>query len=215
MEPIFSKEEFINMTSRNGKIGKRIFDFIFSILGLIIVSPMFLIIAILIKIDSNGDVFFKQLRVGQFSKPFYIYKFRTMVNDAERLGKQITVGNDSRITKVGAFLRKYKLDELPQLINVFKGEMSFVGPRPEVPRYVKMYDKEQRQVLLVKPGITDLASLEYKEENEILGNVENPEKYYIECIMPHKLNLNMQYINKANLISDIKIILKTIIKCII
>ncbi|WP_072990734.1 sugar transferase [Clostridium cavendishii] len=203
------------MTSRNGKIGKRIFDFIFSILGLIIVSPMFLIIAILIKIDSNGDVFFKQLRVGQFSKPFYIYKFRTMVNDAERLGKQITVGNDSRITKVGAFLRKYKLDELPQLINVFKGEMSFVGPRPEVPRYVKMYDKEQRQVLLVKPGITDLASLEYKEENEILGNVENPEKYYIECIMPHKLNLNMQYINKANLISDIKIILKTIIKCII
>lgn len=215
MDPIFNREEFINMSNSNGRIGKRIFDFLFSILGLTIVSPILLLIAVLIKIDSKGDVFFKQLRVGKFSEPFYIYKFRTMVTDAEKLGKQITVGNDSRITKVGAFLRKYKLDELPQLINVFKGEMSFVGPRPEVPKYVKMYNVEQRSVLLVKPGITDLASLEYKEENEILGNVEEPEKYYIECIMPHKLNLNMQYINKANLISDIKIILNTIIKCII
>ena len=137
-----------------------------------------------------------------------------MVVNAEKLGRQITVGNDNRITKVGGFLRKYKLDELPQLINVFKGDMSLVGPRPEVPRYVEMYTKEQRKVLNVKPGITDLASLRYKDENELLGKAENPDEFYINTIMPDKLALNLEYINKSNVFYDIYIIITTIIKCL-
>ena len=193
---------------------KRILDVILSGLGLMILSPIFLIIGILIKLDSKGSVFFKQVRVGIYGNEFEIYKFRTMVNDAEKKGRQITVGKDNRITKVGNFIRKYKLDELPQLINVFKGEMSLVGPRPEVPRYVELYDEEQEQILLVKPGITDYSSIEFRNENEILGESSNPDKEYIENIMPCKINLNMKYINEISLITDIKIILKTIM-CII
>ena len=196
------------------KVVKRIFDFICSTLGLIILSPVFIVIVIKIKTDSNGPVFFKQIRVGEKEKEFEILKFRTMVVDAEKLGRQITVGNDSRITKVGGFLRKYKLDELPQLINVFKGDMSLVGPRPEVPRYVKLYNEEQRKVLEVKPGITDLASIRYRDENDLLGEAENPDDLYINTIMPDKLALNLVYINKNNIFFDIYIILKTIIKCI-
>lgn len=141
-------------------------------------------------------------------------KYRTMVVDAEKMGRQITVGNDNRITKIGGFLRKYKLDELPQLINVFKGDMSLVGPRPEVPRYVEMYNEEQRKVLDVKPGITDLASIRYRDENELLGTAEDPDDMYINTIMPDKLALNLEYINKSNVFFDIYIILKTIVKCI-
>ena len=137
-----------------------------------------------------------------------------MIVDAEKYGKQITVGKDDRITSVGKFLRKYKLDELPQLINVLKGDMSLVGPRPEVPRYVKLYSKEQRKVLEVRPGITDLASLRYSDENDLLGTVKNPEEYYINIIMKDKLNLNLEYIDKGNVFYDIVIILKTIAKCI-
>ncbi|AGF59093.1 MULTISPECIES: sugar transferase [Clostridium] len=196
------------------KIVKRIFDLICSTLGLIVLSPVLLVIAIRIKTGSDGPVFFKQIRVGERSKEFEILKFRTMVVDAEKLGRQITVGNDSRITKIGAFLRKYKLDELPQLINVFKGDMSLVGPRPEVPRYVKLYNEEQIRVLEVKPGITDLASIRYRDENDLLGEVENPDEFYINTIMPDKLALNLEYINKNNIFLDIYIILKTIIKCI-
>ncbi|WP_459479343.1 sugar transferase [Clostridium saccharoperbutylacetonicum] len=196
------------------KIVKRIFDLICSTLGLIVLSPVLLVIAIRIKTGSDGPVFFKQIRVGEGSKEFEILKFRTMVVDAEKLGRQITVGNDSRITKIGAFLRKYKLDELPQLINVFKGDMSLVGPRPEVPRYVKLYNEEQIRVLEVKPGITDLASIRYRDENDLLGEVENPDEFYINTIMPDKLALNLEYINKNNIFLDIYIILKTIIKCI-
>lgn len=196
------------------KIVKRIFDFIASFLGCIVLIPIFGIIAILIKIDSKGPVFFKQKRVGEYGKEFEILKYRTMVVDAEKLGKQITVGNDCRITKIGKFLRKYKLDELPQLINVLKGDMSLVGPRPEVPKYVSLYNEEERAVLNVKPGITDFASIEYRDENEILGSVENPEEYYINIIMKHKLQLNLKYINKNNLFLDIKIILKTLLKCL-
>ncbi|MDD7794975.1 sugar transferase [Clostridium sp. 'White wine YQ'] len=192
---------------------KRIFDFILSLMGLIIISPFLILIAIIIKKDSKGNVFFKQKRVGKNSKEFYIYKFRTMVPNAESLGKQITVGKDNRITKIGAFLRKYKLDELPQLINVLIGEMSLVGPRPEVPRYVNLYSEEQKKVLLVKPGITDLASIRYKDENDILGEMENPEQYYIDTIMPDKLELNLKYIEKSNVFLDLFIILKTIAKC--
>ena len=200
--------------SEFNKVVKRIFDFICSTLGLIVLSPVLFAIAIKIKTGSDGPVFFKQIRVGEKNNEFEILKFRTMVVDAEKLGRQITVGNDNRITKIGAFLRKYKLDELPQLINVFKGDMSLVGPRPEVPRYVKLYNDEQKKVLEVKPGITDLASIRYRDENELLGEAENPDDFYINTIMPDKLALNLEYINNNNLFVDIYIILRTIVKCI-
>ncbi|WP_418223345.1 sugar transferase [Clostridium isatidis] len=193
---------------------KRIFDFVISLIGIIIISPILIIVAICIKLDSKGNILFLQKRIGKDGKPFNIYKFRTMVNDAEKLGAQITVGKDSRITRVGAFLRKYKIDELPQLFNVLKGDMSLVGPRPEVPRYVKLYTEEERRVLKVRPGITDLASIRYSDENDILGKVENPEEYYINVIMKDKLKLNLEYIEKSNIVFDIYLIIKTIIKCI-
>lgn len=196
------------------EIVKRLFDFLASLFGIIIISPILIIVAIAIKVDSKGPVMFLQKRVGRYGNPFYIYKFRTMVTDAEKLGTQITIGKDNRITKVGSFLRKYKIDELPQLFNVLKGDMSLVGPRPEVPRYVELYSEEERRVLEVRPGITDLASLRYKDENDILGKVENPEDYYINVIMKDKLKLNLEYIEKSNLIFDISLILKTIIGCI-
>lgn len=196
------------------RIIKRLFDVLASGIGIIILSPVLLIIALRIKTGSDGPVFFKQVRVGKDGKEFEILKFRTMVVNAEKLGRQITVGADSRITKVGGFLRKYKLDELPQLFNVFKGDMSLVGPRPEVPRYVKMYTEEQRKVLSVKPGITDLASIRYRDENELLGKAENPDEFYINTIMPDKLALNMEYIKKSNVFYDIYIIIETIIKCL-
>lgn len=193
---------------------KRLFDILASGIGIIILSPVLLIIALRIKNGSDGPVFFKQVRVGKDGKEFEILKFRTMVVDAEKMGRQITVGADNRITKVGGFLRKYKLDELPQLFNVFKGDMSLVGPRPEVPRYVKLYTEEQRKVLNVKPGITDLASIRYRDENELLGQAENPDEFYINTIMPDKLALNLEYINKSNVFYDIYIIIETIIKCL-
>lgn len=193
---------------------KRLFDILASGIGIIILSPVLLIIALRIKTGSDGPIFFKQVRVGKDGKEFEILKFRTMVVDAEKMGRQITVGADNRITKVGGFLRKYKLDELPQLFNVFKGDMSLVGPRPEVPRYVKLYTEEQRKVLNVKPGITDLASIRYRDENELLGKAENPDEFYINTIMPDKLALNLEYINKSNVFYDIYIIIETIIKCL-
>ncbi|NLK95026.1 MAG: sugar transferase [Clostridiales bacterium] len=196
------------------KIVKRIFDIIASFLGIIFLSPILIIVSICIKLDSKGPIIFKQQRVGQYQKKFNIYKFRTMVNNAESLGKQITVGGDSRITKVGGFIRKFKIDELPQLFNVLFGNMSFVGPRPEVPKYVNLYSDEEKAILEVKPGITDLASLKYSNENDILAKVEEPEKYYIDVIMKDKIKLNLEYIEKSNLFYDIKIIFKTIIKCI-
>lgn len=200
------------MTKLN-ELTKRVFDFFAAFVGIIVISPILIIVSVVIKIDSPGKVMFLQKRVGKGEKEFYIYKFRTMVTDAEKLGKQITVGKDSRITKVGAFLRKYKIDELPQLFNVLKGDMSLVGPRPEVPKYVALYSKEQKKVLSVRPGITDLASLRYSDENEILGKVDNPEEHYINVIMRDKLNLNLEYIEKSNLFFDISLIIKTIIKC--
>jgi len=193
---------------------KRIFDFVVSLIGIIIISPILLIVAISIKLDSEGSVLFLQKRIGKDGKPFNIYKFRTMVTNAEKLGAQITVGKDNRITRVGAFLRKYKIDELPQLFNVLKGDMSLVGPRPEVPKYVALYTEEERKVLEVRPGITDLASIRYRDENDILAEVENPEEYYINVIMRDKLKLNLEYIEKSNIFYDIYLIIKTIIKCI-
>ena len=195
------------------RLAKRLFDILGSSIGLLILSPILILIVILIKTTSQGEVLFKQVRVGINQKNFKILKFRTMVLDAEKKGKQITVGNDSRITKVGSFLRKYKIDELPQLINVLKGDMSLVGPRPEVPQYVELYTEEQKKVFSVRPGITDLASLRYRNENDILGKVDNPEEYYINIIMQDKLKLNMDYIKKNNVFFDIYIIINTVIKC--
>jgi lipopolysaccharide/colanic/teichoic acid biosynthesis glycosyltransferase len=193
---------------------KCIFDFVVSILGILVLLPVFLVISFLIKLDSKGPIIFKQVRVGQGGNEFEIYKFRTMVINAEKLGKQITVGRDPRITRVGYFLRKFKLDELPQLFNILKGDMSFVGPRPEVPLYTKLYNEEQKKVLTVKPGITDYASIKYRNENELLAKSNNPEKTYIEEIMPDKIKLNLKYIKEQSLWLDIKIIIMTIYKVI-
>lgn len=195
-------------------MAKRIFDLFFSLVGIVILMPLFLVIAVLIKLDSAGPVFFQQVRIGRFGREFRIYKFRTMVHEAEKMGKQITVGQDKRITTIGNFLRKYKLDELPQLFNVIKGEMSLVGPRPEVPKYVALYTPRQRQVLDVLPGITDLASIQFRNESELLENTANPENIYISEIMPQKLELNMQYISQVSLGFDIFIILKTLLRVI-
>ena len=188
---------------------KRIFDFCFALIGITILLPIFIAIAIWIKLDSPGSILFRQTRIGQFGREFTIYKFRTMVDNAEALGKQITATNDQRITRSGKLLRKYKLDELPQLFNVLKGEMSFVGPRPEVPQYVALYTGEQRQVLKVRPGITDLASIHFRNEGELLANVQNPEETYIQKIMPYKLELNRNYIHRASLGFDLLLILQT------
>lgn len=188
---------------------KRIFDLFFSLLGIIILSPIYCIIAILIKLDSKGDILYKQERIGKDEIPFYVLKFRTMVPNAFTKGA-LTVGSrDPRVTKVGFYLRKYKLDELPQLFNVLFGEMSFVGPRPEVKKYTDLYDQNQKMVLSVKPGITDYASIEYRNENDLLAQSDNPEKLYIEEIMPHKLELNLKYIRNRNIFKDVEIIFLT------
>mgnify|MGYP006118802935 FL=1 len=189
---------------------KRTFDIISSIVTLIIGLPFFILIAFLIGIDSKGGVFFIQQRVGKDNKDFELFKFRTMRSESEKAG-QITVGGkDPRITKIGYFLRKFKLDEFPQLLNVIKGDMSIIGPRPEVRRYVDMYSKEQLKVLSVRPGLSDFASIEYINENELLGKSDNPEKTYIEEIMPAKLQLNLKYIEQKSFSTDIKLIFKTI-----
>ena len=190
---------------------KRIFDITLSLFGLIILLPFMLIIAILIKIDSKGSVFFKQIRVTKNGKEFKIFKYRTMRVGSDKYS-QITVGKDGRITKIGSFLRKYKLDEIPQLINVLIGDMSLVGPRPEVPKYVALYTDEQKEILKVRAGITDYASIEFSDENDLLALEEEPEKAYIEKIMPKKIELNKKYLSEISILTDIKIILLTIKK---
>ncbi|MEQ1666696.1 MAG: sugar transferase [Bdellovibrionales bacterium] len=190
---------------------KRIFDIVFSLFGLIILTPIFILVAVFIVLESRGGVFYRQLRIGQYQKGFRLLKFRTM-HQRTTQGLSITIGNnDARITKIGKVLRKYKLDELPQLWNVLIGEMSFVGPRPEVPRYVEMYNAEQLEVLSVKPGITDYASIKYRNENELLAKAENPEQFYIEEVMPSKLRLNMFYVKNQSFLLDIKLIVKTLV----
>ncbi len=192
----------------------RFFDFVLSLVGLVILAPIFIVLAVWIKIDSVGPVFYKQIRVGQNGKDFGLFKFRSMVVDADKKGLITVGGRDPRITRSGYFIRKYKLDELPQLINVLVGDMSLVGPRPEVRKYVELYDDEQNKVLSVKPGITDYASIEYMDENEILGKSTDPEKTYIEEIMPEKIKYNMKYIKNRSLIEYFKIIFLTILKII-
>lgn len=189
---------------------KRLMDVTVSGCALLVLWPVLLLIAAAIKIDDPGPVFYRQVRVGRGGKHFRIFKFRTMIVDADKKGLAITVGRDNRITRVGAFLRKSKLDELAQLINVFTGEMSFVGPRPEVPKYVDMYTPYQKQVLLVRPGITDYASIAYRNENDLLEGAKDPEKMYIEQIMPDKIELNMKYLREISPVADIRLIFKTI-----
>ena len=189
---------------------KRLFDIIFSLIGIAILLPFFLIFTIFIVIDSGFPVFYSQTRVGKNGKDFSLLKFRTMKKDSDKKGL-LTVGEkDSRITSFGFFLRKYKLDELPQLFNVLAGNMSLVGPRPEVRKYVELYNSEQKKVLSVKPGITDYASIEYSNENSILAKSMNPENLYITEIMPTKLKLNLKYIEERSFLTDLKIIFKTI-----
>lgn len=202
--------DFYLMTIKGKLIRKRVFDVVISAIGLLLLSPILLVIALIIEIDTGGPILFKQTRVGRNQKPFKIYKFRTMDEDAEMKGLSITVGQDPRITKSGAFLRKYKLDELLQLINVFLGQMSFVGPRPEVPKYVAYYDELQKTILKIRPGITDLASIRYIDENSLLAKSSNPEDTYIHEIMPKKLELNFEYVRNLSITFDFRLILRTL-----
>lgn len=189
---------------------KRLFDITASFFGILILSPLLIFIGLWVGLSSKGGVFYKQIRVGKNNKDFKLYKFRSMRVNSDKQGL-LTVGSkDSRITKAGYFIRKYKIDELPQLFNVLKGDMSFVGPRPEVRRYVDLYSEEQMKVLSVRPGITDPASIKYRNENDILSSESNPEEYYIQHIMPDKLKINIDYINNRTFIKDIKIIFQTI-----
>jgi lipopolysaccharide/colanic/teichoic acid biosynthesis glycosyltransferase len=189
----------------------RFLDFVFSLIGLIILSPVFLLVALTIKLTSKGPVFFKQSRVGKDGKDFKVYKFRSMYVDADKRGLLTVGGKDNRVTKIGYYLRRFKIDELPQLINVVKGEMSIVGPRPEVRRYVDLYSPDQLKALKVLPGITDYASIEYRNENDLLALAGNPEEFYVQEIMPKKIELNFKYINNRSVQEYFKIITKTVV----
>ncbi|MCX7729230.1 MAG: sugar transferase [Bacteroidia bacterium] len=191
---------------------KRCFDILFSLLVLILLLPVIVLISIAIILDDGWPVFYLQERIGKNFRPFKLIKFRTMYKNAEKKGLLTVGSNDNRITTTGYYLRKYKLDELPQFINVLLGEMSIVGPRPEVKKYVDLYNDEQKKILCVKPGITDEASLRYIDESDLLAQSENPEKTYIEKIMPEKLNLNLQYFEKQSLFYDLQIIFRTFVK---
>lgn len=189
---------------------KRVFDLVASGLGLLVLSPVFLILAVWVKSDSRGPVFYRQVRVGRHGRDFTLYKFRSMCVGSDKKGLITVGGRDPRVTRSGYFIRKYKLDELPQLINVFAGDMSLVGPRPEVRKYVDMYTREQMRVLYVRPGITDLASIRYRNENELLASVEDPERFYQEVVMQDKLKINLEYVSKHGFWYDIKLIFETI-----
>ena len=189
---------------------KRLFDIVCSFFGLLVLSPLFVFLSLWVGLGSKGGVFYKQKRVRGFNKDFTLYKFRSMRVGADKKGLLTIGGKDSRVTKAGFFIRKYKLDELPQLLNVLKGDMSFVGPRPEVRKYVDMYTERQLKVLDVRPGITDLASIKYRNENDLLATADNPEQYYIDVVMQDKLALNLQYIETRSFFGDIKLIFRTI-----
>jgi lipopolysaccharide/colanic/teichoic acid biosynthesis glycosyltransferase len=188
----------------------RLFDLFWSILGLAVLSPGLLAVALAIKLEDRGPVFYRQVRIGRDGRPFRIFKFRTMTTGADRGGQLLTVGNDRRITRVGGWLRRCKVDELPQLINVVKGEMGLVGPRPEVPKYVELYTQDQARVLRMRPGITDAASIAYRHENDILQQCQDPERYYIDHILPDKIRINLEFPAGASVWSDFKIILATL-----
>lgn len=194
-------------------IAKRLLDLLASYLGIIVLLPVFMLVAILIKCDSAGPVFYKQRRIGLHGKEFFIYKFRTMVNDADKYGASITVDGDARITNIGSVLRKTKLDELPQLLNIIRGDMSLVGPRPEVPEYISMYPKESRDLVLsVRPGITDMASIAFSDENAFLARYDNPHQAYIDIVLPKKVGYYESYVRNRTMLLDMKIVLLTLLK---
>lgn len=192
---------------------KRIFDIISSLLGLIVLSPLLIILALWVGLSSKGGIFYSQTRVGRGNKDFKVLKFRSMALGSDQkgllsIGKN---GRDPRVTRVGYVLRRYKLDELPQLLNVLKGDMSLVGPRPEVRKYVNLYNKAQLEVLKVRPGITDMASIAFKNENDLLAKADNPEEFYVKVIMPDKINMSLKYLNERSFLKDLNIIFKTIL----
>lgn len=189
---------------------KRAFDRVSAGLGILLLAPLLGLIAVVIKLEDGGPVFFRQERVGYRGRPFRMWKFRTMVPDAESRGLPLTVGRDPRVTRIGGWLRRLKLDELPQLFNVWAGEMSLVGPRPEVPRYVALYGPEERRVLELVPGITDEASIRYAEESELLATVPDPERLYVDEIVPEKIRLNLEYAARATVWTDLRVILATL-----
>src|SRR5215813_10854782 len=191
---------------------KRILDIVVSSIGLICLLPLLLVVALLIKLDSTGPVFFRQTRMGRRFRPFQILKFRTMVQDSSTRGKSFTVGDDPRITRVGWFLRKTKIDELPQLINVLRGEMTFVGPRPEVPQYVELFRKDYEEILKIRPGVTDLASIKYRDEAALLGQSDNPEEEYITRVLPDKISLGKEYIRRSSVFFDLTLMFKTFLR---
>lgn len=190
---------------------KRIFDIVVSLVMLIILLPVFILLGIAIKVDSSGPIFFRQERITQYGRTFRIFKFRTMVNNAEKLGTQVTIGNDSRITKVGSFIRNCRLDEISQLLNILTGDMTFVGTRPEVKKYVDHYTNDMMATLLLPAGVTSLASIYYKDEAELLEKSTNPDKTYIREILPEKMKYNLQNIEKFNFFEDIKIMVMTVL----
>ena len=189
---------------------KRLFDIVCSFFGLVFLSWLFVFVALWVGLSSKGGVFYRQRRVGRCNRDFTIYKFRSMRVNSDRQGLLTIGGRDGRITKAGVFIRKYKLDELPQLFNVLRGDMSFVGPRPEVRKYVELYTEEQKKVLTIRPGITSLSSIKYRNENEILSRSDNPEQYYIDVIMQDKLAIELDYLEQRSLLTDIKVIFQTI-----
>lgn len=194
--------------------GKRVFDFLCGVTGVLIFSPVLLVTAVAIKMEDGGPIFYRGTRIGQFGRPFRIFKFRTMVPHAERLGGSSTPDDDPRVTRVGRYLRKYKLDELPQLFNVLKGEMSLVGPRPEVEHYVRLFTDEERAILRVKPGITDWASLWNADEGAILAGAGDPERVYLEQIRPKKIQLQLAYVQNQSFAVDCQILWKTVLAVI-
>jgi lipopolysaccharide/colanic/teichoic acid biosynthesis glycosyltransferase len=191
---------------------KRTFDIVVSFLGLVVLSPLLLLVALAIKLDSPGPILFRQERIGRQFHPFFIFKFRTMVHDPSGRGRLITASDDPRITRAGRLLRKTKIDELPQLINVLKGEMSLVGPRPEVRQYVELFQQDYEEILKMRPGITDLASLKYRDEAAVLGQSENPEEEYLRHILPDKVRLAKEYLKRSSFFFDMVLILRTLPK---
>ena len=191
---------------------KRIFDIVVSLVGLILLLPLLVFVAVLIKLDSRGPIFFRQQRIGMAFRPFQILKFRTMIDNAQRRGGLITFARDTRITRVGRILRQTKIDELPQLINVLRGDMTFVGPRPEVPEFVELFRQDYEEILTVRPGMTDLASLKYRDEAAVLGHCNNSQEEYLRHVLPDKINLNKEYIRRSSFFFDLTLILKTLLK---
>ncbi len=189
---------------------KRLFDICSAAAGLLLLLPLFVLVSVIIRLDSPGPVFFRQERVGRRFKPFLVYKFRTMTTDAPAKGPEITVGGDRRVTRAGRILRKYKIDELPQLFNVLKGDMSLVGPRPEVRKYVELYKEDYEHILQVRPGITDISSITYRDEEGVLRDRDDPEEFYRTVLLPEKIRLAKLYIERSSFLYDLKLILETV-----